>query len=66
MNKHPVDQLTLREVESMPRPDLLASLSQLTAFLSGSPSRFETQRMSDDELRQLVNRARRKFQQLGY
>lgn len=66
MNKFGVDQLTLRDLDAMSRPALLESLQQIAAFFPMDLNHNALARMSDGDLRQLLARARRKFQGLGY
>lgn len=66
MNKHGIDQLTLRDVDAMARPDLIKSMAQLAEFVPNAPTGSEISAFTDSGLRNLVKNARRKFQQMGY
>lgn len=66
MQKMGVDELTLRDLESMPRPQLIENLHQLASFFPTQLNDSQVNAMSEFDLRQFVNRARRKFQGLGY
>lgn len=66
MQKMGMDELTLRDLESMPRPQLLQSLQQIASFFPTPLNYTQLNALSEFDLRQLVNRARRKFQGMGY
>ncbi len=66
MQKMGVDELTLRDLEAMPRPKLLENLQQIASFFPTPLNVSQLNAMSEFDLRQLVNHARRKFQGLGY
>lgn len=66
MNKHGVDQLTLRDVDGMSRPDLLEHLQRFAAFFPNPLDSTTLEGLSNSDLRLLVKTARRKFQQMGY
>lgn len=66
MNKHGIDQLTIRDVDEMGRPDLLKNMAQLAEFFPVAPTFSQVNQLSDKSLRALVKSARRRFQQMGY
>lgn len=65
MNKR-VGELTVRDLDAMPRDELVASFREITAFFPGSASGGNLESLPEHDLRQLVNRARRKLHGLGY
>jgi hypothetical protein len=65
MNKR-VGELTVRDLDAMHRDELVASFLEMAAFFPASPSRGNLDALPDSDLRQLVNRARRKLHGLGY
>jgi len=66
MQKLGVDEITLRDLEAMPRSELLENLQRFAAFFPVSLNRSQLSSLSELDLRRLVNRARRKFQAMGY
>ena len=62
----PISELTARDIDSMSRQDLIASLS---AYAAQSPDRLQRtglNRAPTTRLRQLVSAARRRMQARGY
>lgn len=66
MQKMGMDELTLRDLEAMPRPQLIESLRRIASFFPTPVNYNQLNALSEFDLRQLVNRARRKFQGMGY
>ncbi len=66
MNKHGLDQLTLRDVDAMCRSDLLESIEQFAAFFPTRLDGTQLENLADAALKDLVKKARRIFQQMGY
>lgn len=66
MTKYDVDQLTLRDLEDMARPELMRNLTRMAAFFPVPLNRRRIDGMSETDLRLFVGRARRKFQAMGY
>jgi len=65
MNKR-LGEITLRDVELMSRAKVVDSLMQISQFFPVSPDRTSLEAMPEVQLRQLLNRARRKLHGLGY
>lgn len=61
-----VEHLTLRDLESMPRGELLRRLEQFASFFPVPLDQGRLASLTDPSLCRLVNLARRKFQSLGY
>lgn len=65
MNKR-VGELTVRDLDAMPREELVASFMEIAAFFPAPPNCGRLDSLPDSDLRHLVNRARRKLHGLGY
>lgn len=65
MNKR-VGELTVRDLDAMPRDELVASFREIAAFFPASRHCGDLDSLPESDLRQLVNRARRKLHGLGY
>ena len=65
MNKR-VAELTLRDLDSMNREELIEKLMEITQFFPCAPNLKGVEEIPENDLRNLVNRARRKLHGLGY
>jgi hypothetical protein len=61
-----LSELTVREIDSMSRKDLLEAYGGFTTVCRHQPSVRELEKVSDQELRQLVYEARRQYRARGY